>query len=175
MCVCKLCWKFCSTLVVWHKNRIMYLRLWAWLSYICQTLPNILLSQAFSHLHLSLFFIASTQTVCPLSVHITFHKISILPLIFPQIIAKTRRYELRLFFIQPKLLYAHSFLSVDRKYVHFTMNFFFTELFHFHEKIECCRPRCCRIEKTKLHRNHIHSHTHTHTQQTADRVSAVAK
>lgn len=74
---------FRNTLVVWQKTRIMYLRLWAWLSLFA---PFLWLAYAsHTHIHINLPFLSPTR----------------LSIVFWKIIAKTQRYELRLFFIQP--------------------------------------------------------------------------
>lgn len=131
----------------------MYLRLWAWLSYICQTLPNISLSHA--SLPHQLFSFNTKSSALPF---ITFYLLSNLPLIFPQIIAKTRRYELRLFFIQPNFWMHIHFCQSTENTFNFTTNFFFTTFSISTERLNTSDHDVGEPKK-KQHRNHTHTHT----------------
>lgn len=136
------------TLVVWHKNRIMYLRLWAWLSCICQPL---LATPPLSPLHPSPLVTHSTSIFSALD--FTTH--------FSTNNCENSTIWITTIFHTIQLLHAHSFLSVDRKYVHFTANFFSTT-FAFDDEIVCLRWE----EKN----NTKHTHVHTHTLETCFEV-----
>lgn len=110
---------FRNTLVVWLKTRIMYLRLWAWLSVFAPFLWLAYASHTHTHIHtINLPFLSPTTALDR----------------FLKNNCENSTIWITIIFHTTQLLHAHSFLSVEQKYPSFTVNSFSTT-FEFHEKM----------------------------------------